>query len=463
MKTDKSRGFILPIILITGFLIVLMIVAVSSESLNSKNTSAHYHLAAEAQMTADAGLDSSLNQLNTGGTGAISEKTLLDDPSQNIKTTYQVDVTDVDPTHKTLAVTAKVYSPDTATTAKVIRKYQMDIEAVTSETFSSAVASGVGGLVINSNAKVTGGDVIVNGKITMSNNAQIGLSTNPVKVRVADETCPADHGSGYPRVCSTDDGDTITDPITMGRNAKIYADVIATNQTNGDNMSDTGLEVGRSFAPFSLPPFDRDGFKSTITTSMSSTDAESCPDGSVTWPAGVHITGGNVVTPNNCTVKVNGNVWIDGSLTLRNNARLVVQDAVGSTRPDIVVDGSGGVNISNNGTVTPNSSGTGVEIVTFWSADSSCSPDCTDLSGTELYNSQITPTITLSNNGAAPASILYAYWTEADISNNGSLGAVAGQTVELSQNAIINFTSSISGGSNEITSWVKRGYMRLYN
>jgi hypothetical protein len=100
--------------------------------------------------------------------------------------------------------------------------------------------------------------------------------------------------------------------------------------------------------------------------------------------------------------------------------------------------------------------------LTFWSA-ASCSPDCTSVTGSDLFTSQGTQTINLANNGAAPASVLYAYWSKVTVSNNGAIGAVAGQTVVLSNNAVINFSSSVPGSDNRITTWVKRGYMRVYN
>jgi hypothetical protein len=103
-----------------------------------------------------------------------------------------------------------------------------------------------------------------------------------------------------------------------------------------------------------------------------------------------------------------------------------------------------------------------MEILTFWAA-AACSPECTSLSGTELYNSQGTLTLDLSNTGSAPKAVLYAYWSKVRLSNNGSLGAVTGQTVELGNNAVINFSSSVPGSDNRLTTWVKRGYMRVYN
>ncbi|HET7827762.1 MAG TPA: hypothetical protein VFK97_02760, partial [Candidatus Saccharimonadales bacterium] len=206
------------------------------------------------------------------------------------------------------------------------------------------------------------------------------------------------------------------------------------------------------------------GFKNTVNASgqtMTAAQASTCSGGVVNWPANVKITG-NVSTPNNCTAKINGNVWITGSLTLGNNAKLAIQASVGSTTPDIVIDGSGGMVFGNNSAIVPNTSNTGPEILTFWSADSTCSPDCTTVTGTNLYNSQKTTTINLSNNGSAPRTTLYAYWSQVSISNNGALGAVAGQTVSLGQNAVITFTASVPGSNNLVTTWVKKDYVRVF-
>jgi Tfp pilus assembly protein PilX len=461
----QQRGFILPVLLITGVAIVLMITAIASESVTNHTIASHGNFALQAQLAADAGLDDAMNKMNTvsnwAGTGG--QTTLLDDASTNVKTTYEVAVTDgADSSHKTLTVTARAFSPRTVATPKVTRKYDMDIQAVTSGTGPTSVSSGVGGLILNANAKISGGDVVVNGKITISNNSQIGLSTNAVNVRVAHQSCPNPADSTYPQVCGAGNGE----PISMGTTAKIYGNVQAKNQTTGTNMFNPGLVTCTSTNcdPVTLPSFDRTAFKNAVNASgqtLTAAQASTCIGGIVNWPAGVKITG-NVSTPNNCTIKINGNVWITGSLTPGNNGKLAVQNGAGTTMPDIVIDGSGGLTLSNNATVVPNSSGTGIEFLTFWSAGA-CSPDCSSVTGTDLYTSQNTQTINLANNGAAPASILYAYWSKVTVSNNGAIGAVAGQTVSLSNNAVINFTSSVPGSDNRVTTWVKRGYMRVYN
>jgi len=460
----EEGGFILPLLLITGVAIVFIIAAIGSETLTNNRSAAHGNYATQAQLAADAGLDDGINKINTvtGWTGTGGYITLLDDSTHKIKTTYNVVVnngaTDLD---KTLVVTANVYSPNTATSPKLTRKYSVDIEAVTTGNGPSSVVTGVGGLVLDGNAKVTGGDVVVDGTITANNGSQIGLSTNPVNVRVADQACPSPANSTYPQVCGTGSAN----PITLNQNSLIYGNVQATNQTNGTNMFNPGLIAGSTFAPVPLTNFDRSAFKTTVNASgqvMTGTQASNCPNGgTVNWPANVKITG-DVSIANKCTIKINGNVWITGSVSIQNNANLAVQNGVGTTTPNIVVDGSSGFVIGNKGSITQNTSGTSVEILTFWSA-SSCSPDCTTLTGTDLYTSQNTLTLDLSNTGSAPGAVLYAYWSKVRLSNNGSLGAVTGQTVELGNNAVINFSSTIPGSDNRVTTWVKRGYMRVYN
>jgi Tfp pilus assembly protein PilX len=463
MKAEQT-GFILPLLLITGVAIVFIIGAISSETLTNNRVASHGNYVTQAQLAADAGLDDALHKINTvaGWTGTGGNTVLLNDSVHKIKTTYSVLVnngaTDI---NKTIVVTANVYSPDTSVVPKVTRKYSVDIEAVTTGNGASSVVTGVGGLELDGNAKITGGDVVVDGSIKASNGSQIGLSTNPVNVRVADQVCPNPANSTYPQVC----GIGAAQPISLNNNSLIYGNVQATNQTNGTNMFNPGLIAGSTFAPVPLTSFDRSAFKTTVNSSgqsMTGAAASNCPNGgSVTWPANVKITG-DVNIQNKCDIKINGNVWITGSVNIKNNANISIQNTVGSTTPYIVVDGSSGFVIGNKGSITQNSSGTSAEILTFWSAGA-CSPDCTTLTGTDLYTSQTTLTLDLSNTGSAPGAVLYAYWSKVRLSNNGSLGAVTGQTVELGNNAVINFSSSVPGSDNRITTWVKRGYMRVFN
>jgi hypothetical protein len=213
-----------------------------------------------------------------------------------------------------------------------------------------------------------------------------------------------------------------------------------------------------------MPAYDRDGQKAAVVTTITAASA-ACSSGTKTWAANTKITG-NVSIANGCVVTLNGNVWITGRLDVNNNATIKVADSLGATRPVVMVDGAtSGSNyaatINNNGILQPNATGTGLMLITYWSA-AACSPDCVDVTGTDLQSSQNVKTLDLSNNGVASNSILYARWTKVDISNNGAIGAVAGQTINMGNNAVINFTTSVPGSSNQTITWAKRGYMRVY-
>ena len=159
---------------------------------------------------------------------------------------------------------------------------------------------------------------------------------------------------------------------------------------------------------------------------------------------------------------LNGDVWVTGTISLGNNAKFVVANSLATTRPTLMIDGQYGIVFGNNNTVNINTSNTGAYIITYW-CGAACSPDSTTVTGPTLAASQSSLTIDLSNNSSAPGSILYARWSKIQISNNGSIGAVAGQTVTLGNNAVINFTASVPGSSNLTQTWVKRGYLRVYN
>lgn len=454
-----STGFILPVILVTTLMITLMILAVSSSAVLSYNLSTNEIYKVNAQFAADAALDKALVDLTIDNTytGTASEVELMN--TGTVRTTYEITVTDgAAPDRKVIRATGRTYAaPISKLRSK--RSYELDAQGITSGAGLTSVVSGVGGLVLNSNAKISGGDVIVNGTVNISNNAQIGLQTNPVNVRVAHTNCPQPPDSNYPRVCNSGENGQ---PITIGSTGKVYGEVRATNQTNGTNMFNPGLIANQTVPPTTLPDYDRTGQKNAVTTTLPPTDATiACGNNqTVTWPANLKITG-DVSLGNNCTVNLSGHVWITGNLMFGNNSKIIVSTALGTSRPTIMVDGSGGIDMNNNAIIQPNANGTGIYFITYW-ANAACSPDCSTLTGPALANSQTVRTIRLGNGSSAQNSILYSRWSKIVVSNNGAIGAVAGQTVELGENAVISFTSSIPGSTTAYTTWVKRGYMRVY-
>lgn len=446
---DNQRGSILLIFLITLPFLILLAMYYMKLSLTSFQVARFDQLHTEAQLAADAGADYAVEQININNnwTGTSGEVTLHSD--SQLKTTFTASVSSGTNT-KTIAVTGKTYWPASSTTPNRSVSIDVDLRPVTSGNFS--IVSGEGGLIMSNSSKVVGGNVFVNGQINMQNTAQIGLSTSPITLNVADQACPQPPDSTYPRVCNSGEG---SQPITLKNSAVIYGTVEATNQTSGSGMYSPGLVSGNP-APQALPTYNRTAQKSAVTTTWTPSQAVcSSNNGSITWPANLEITG-NVNLTNGCKVTLSGNVWVTGSLSLTQSSKLIVASSLGSTMPVLMVDGSSGATFNNNSQIVANSSNTGMEIITFWSA-ASCSPDCSSVTGTDLYNSRGVTTISLNNSGDAPNSIFYAYWSQVSVGQSGQIGALVGQTINLTNNGTITFGGQVGTSS---TTWVIKGYRR---
>jgi Tfp pilus assembly protein PilX len=465
MKISKRQnGFIVGTLLVIMLVVSVLIITVVSTTVSNFQSATKEQNRLNAQFAADSGLDVGIHELNQdeNWTGTSGEVDLFTSTSgKSIRTTYEIEVTNGSTSaRKIIRSIGRTYSPSTNTTPQTTRIFEVEAEAVTSGIGAASVVSGVGGLLLNNNAKITGGDVVVNGVVQINNNAQIGLSTNSVNVRVAHQVCPNPADATYPRVCNTGENGQ---PINIDTNGIVYANVQATNQTNGARMFNPGLISGSSFAPLPMPSFDRASLTSAVTTTISG-NVTNCPGNARTFgtnTSSVTKIVGNLDPPNNCRITINGSLWVTGRISTGNNVQFIVPAAQLSVKPNVMVDGSGGIVLGNNFKVTTNASGTGIYFITFYSR-ASCSPNCATVSGADLANSINDQTIDLSNNASANGSILYARWTKVRVQNNGNLGAISGMTVELSNNAVINFTTSVPGSDNLVTTWVKRGYLRVF-
>lgn len=453
---QSDQGFILLTVLTTT-LFVMTIGVVSLQLISSNlRTAKNEQYLINAQFAADAGIDDAIRQLNNNfaWTGSATEQTLYS--GSDYRATYQTWVTPgSDDLQKFITVTAKTYSPAASTTPRYTRNYTVEMRGVTSGNYS--VVTGVGGLVMTNSSKIVGGSVYVNGSITMSNSAQIGLTTNPVNVRVAHATCPVPADATYPRVCGSSENGQ---PISLTNSAQIYGEVQATNQTNGSGMSMPGLVAG-SPPETALPSHDRMAQINAVSSTY--TGNFSCSSGSYTWPANYRITG-NVSISNSCEVTVSGNVWIQGRLTMSNSqSKMIVANSLGTTQPVIMIDGANGASLTNSSTLQSNNQNTGFRIITYWST-AACSTSTTspcEVTGTSLYDSRDDTTISLSNSSSGPNTEFYARWTQIDVGNSGNIGALVGQTVRLTNSGAITFGTSVSGVGG-IEAYVVKSYKRTF-
>jgi hypothetical protein len=452
----QSGSALISIIVVLPFLILItsiyMQLAVSSLTVARKDQSQTF-----SQFTTDAGIDLALQYVNQdpAWTGTGGEVVLQNE--NNVRTTYDVTVVQNNPNSRTLTSVGRTYRPATSTTPATSRTIQVDLRPIASGTYS--IVTGVGGLFMSNSAKIVGGDVLVNGEIEMSNTAQIGLTTNPVKVEVAHQNCPVPATTAYPRLCNSSESGQ---PISISNPARIYGTVRANNQTDGSRMSNPGLVSGTVTAG-ALPTHDRTAQKSAVNLTNPAQNpsgaSSSCSGNNTTrtWNANIRIVG-DVSISGSCKVTIMGNVWITGKLSMSNSAQLIVSNTLGTIMPDLMVDGVS-AQLSNSAMIVSNSSSTGVRLITYWSR-ASCSPDCADVTGPSLYNSRNDETISLSNSSSATESILYSKWTRVSLNNTGGVGALIGQTVNLSNSATVTFGSSVSTGGTKF--WVIDGYRRSF-
>ncbi len=450
-KLHQTGSALISIIIVLPFLILTTTLFINL-AVNTLVVARKDQSQTHAQMASDAGIDYALQILNQDTTWTSTGGEITLQNQDNVRTTYSVSLEENSTTSRTLTSIGRTYHPASSPTPAATKIIKADLRPVTSAGYS--VVTGVGGLFMTNSAKIVGGDVLVNGEIDMRNTTQIGLSNKPVRVEVAHQNCPQPADANYPRLCSSSENGQ---PIYIENTSHIYGDVKANNQTDGSNMSNTGLIGSSGVAAQALPTHDRPAQKTAVSQTITGSTA-SCNTvgGTVNWPANVKIEG-DVLIGKDCKVTVNGNVWITGKLQLINSAQLIVSGSLGSTMPDIMVDGASAT-LTNSSRLVSNATGTGMRLLTYWSR-AACSPDCTNVTGIDLYNSRSDVTISVANTASAPQSTFYARWTQVNINNSGGIGALIGQTVKLSNSATITFGSVAGVGA---TFWVLDGYRRSF-
>jgi hypothetical protein len=446
----EQGGYVLLLTLVTSTALFIALTGILSLSTSNYSTSKRTLSDLSSQYVAEAGADKAVFEINQDndytGTNTVcpisgsgsNPVTLFNDAVKG-KGTYETCITNGTITNeKIVYVVAKVYVPATATNPISTRKLKVVLEGTQQAGY--AVNIGPGGLVMNNSATITTGPVYVGGYLTMNNSARIGSAATPISVEVANARCPAGGGATYPQICGSG---VQPNPITLNNTARIYGNVSANGQINSSGMSNGGLVASTGVTAPSLPDYDRASHTAAVTSTMTASNASCNGSQSKTWPANVHITG-NVSLSNSCTITVNGDAWIDGNLTLSNSSILRVGSGLG-TSPRIMVDGSSGISLNNSSVISTNSSSIGFYFLTFRSS-ASCSPNCTSVTGVDLYNSQQLTTININNQGLAAGSTFYARWTGLSLSNGGTIGSILAQRIQLNNSGNITFGTSVAGG-----------------
>ena len=415
-----------------------------------------------AELVAEAGIEQSVYQLNSNNsfTGYTSAQQFFDNTSQG-RGTFTTAITDNNNgKSKTIISTANIYQSDSFSTPYVTRKIRVTVVGTASTGYS--VFGGPGGLILSGSSNITNSNVYVAGTIILSGTSKIGTYSNPIILNVANDACPTgpNPGSNYPQVCTT------TQPISMSQNTNIYGTVCATGQTStGPNNNiqggngGSGLLVG-CIAPVRSPPsYNRQAQINAVTTTASGSSnnyvCNSYPFNRA-WPANLELTG-DVHIGHSCNLTINGNTYITGNLTIDGSSQITVANSLVKSRPVIIVDGT--ITVGGSAVMIANSSGTGIEFISFEST-AACNPNCTSVTGTDLYNSQNLNTISVNGSVNLPGMIFDAYWSEITLSGSGRLGAVTGQTVNLNGTGTLIFGTTLSSGTQ---TWTVTSYQPDYS
>lgn len=447
---SSEKGMILPTLLILFFILIMLGLSLATQSIVHLNQTSRNVAVSNSLYAAETGAEMSLHELNEDNSFAgFSETEFYDNPSQG-RATYETEVTEGSISNeKIITSTGRLYEKTADTEPIVTRQVRLVVVGTTSDSY--VVQTGPGGLIMTNTATIANGEVYINGYLDMSNTAHIGTESTPGIVNVAHVHCPEPPDSTFASQCGEDDGQ----PINMQGKAHIYGEVYATNQTDGSQMSDPGLINGSTAPETSLPGYDRQAHKDGATNTISS-DWECKGSEEPIWEDGLKIEG-NVTVRGKCEVTLEGDVWITGNMKMRNSSSLVVTDGL-TEKPTIMIDGDEGFQIYNSAAIITNQDGIGTQFITFY-ALSSCSPDCTDLSGSDLYDSQSYTTIKIRNSSLAAGSNFYARWSRVDVDNSGSIGSVLGQSVKLSNTGTISLGENLSSGDKI---WTIKNYQQIF-
>jgi len=456
-RLDNNGGWLLiSALVMIIFLTALGLVISQYVSIEYQDTAMEEYIQ-NAQLTAEAGIEQTVNELNDNSSfsGFSSPQQFFDNSVEGVGYFTTSISNNSDNNSKTIISTSTVYQ----TTAQNTTPISQSIKVTVAQTQSSgySVLTGPGGLILGGSANIENSSVYVGGYLQLNGSSQIGSYNNPLTVDVGNDDCPTgtDPGPTYPTVC-----DNGTQPITLAYSSDIYGSVCATGQTStGPNNNIQGGSTGQGLkadctAPVAQPPtYNRPAQIDAVTTTASSTDSQYKCSGisSIIWPSNLELTG-NVTIGNSCKLTIEGNVYITGSLTIGGAATLTVANTVGSTQPVIMTNGV--IDVGGSATMSTNSDKTGIDFISFDSADpctTSTTDYCSTLTGDELQQSQSIQTISVAGAVKVPGMVFDAYWGKVTIGGSGNVGAATGQTVDLNGAGSVVFGTQLNSTSGTWT------------
>lgn len=457
----NQKGVILITALLVGLLLTFVGLSLSNLVIAQYSRTNRNVFVSNALMTAEAGAEQTLFEINSDSSfSGFAEETEFYNNEEQGRATYQTTVENgTGPNERVITSTGRTYRSN-GTEPVSTRSVRVTIVATASPGYS--VQTGPGGLILSGSASITSAEIYVNGFIDLRGAAKIGTASNPVSVHVGNYNCPSGNNPGptYPELCSSGD------PIRFETSTKIYGPVCATGQIK-DRVASwqtdpviPGLIPGCIAPAVSMPAYDRAAHISRMTPASgypANNINYNCtqwqnPVGNVrTLPPNIRLNG-NANWGSSCDLTITGDVYITGDLDIGGSTTIRIADSLGTTRPVIVVDGN--INVGGSASLIPNSSGTTAHFISFKSS-ASCSPACTDVTGTDLKTSQGVRTVNVQGAGNFPGTIFHSYWGTVKLGGSGNMGSAIGQTVDLSGAGTIVFGTALATGDSQ---WTVRSY-----
>ncbi|HVE81136.1 MAG TPA: hypothetical protein VNA68_03320 [Candidatus Dormibacteraeota bacterium] len=479
----QQKGIIIVGAFIITFFFIVSSLAIAEFSVSHYSSARRTLIATSALQAAEAGADNFMYNINKdhnykGTNNALPITTDSCDPSFTVtpitiadnttqgKVTYESCVKNGSiANEKVVLATGKVYYPQTAAQPIVTRKVKLVLGAVIGNPY--AVQTGAGGLTMSNTAVVGSGEVYLNGRLKMSNTAQIGTAATPATVHVANNACPRPANALYPLACLANQDGYIgatnqNDAICMTNRAKIWGNVHVNLQgTNCDIDASGTVSAGAATVPLpadnrpTLTPINYPVIKERV-------DNGDCPVGSpvTIWADHTHFKG-DVEISHNCVVIVKGDIWIDGDLEMTQSAVLTVDPTLTDPNnpPTIAIDGAGGFKPQNQASMNANITGVGFRVITYHANGAACTPNCINLTGPGLATAQGFETITFRNGFTGVNSRFYARWSQVGVENATNVGSLIGQSVVLRNPGTVTFGFTVGG---TISAWDVRHYEQVF-
>lgn len=465
---NNQQGMILVSVILVVSAMLIIGISLAGFTMSQYTLANRKISSTNANAVAEAGIEQSVQALNQDDNfPGYSETQIFFNNQTQGRGTFTTTIEDAaDSNTKIITSTGNVYRYNQNSNPKATRKVRVTVVGTTAEGY--AVHTGPGGLILGGAANITNSDVFVGGTITMTGAARIGTYSQPLEVNVAHQSCPTGSNPGptYPRVCNSGENGQ---PISLQWSTFIFGSVCATNQTStGPNQfieniqpgsTGQGLISGCTAPPASPPTYSRAAHIANMTTTGSgNSNSYVCNSWPFDrdWPANLRLNG-NVNVGGICDVTIHGDVYITGNLDFGGVARIRVADSVGTDRPVIVVDGD--IDVGGAAHIIANDSGTGAHFISF-KTNAACNPNCTELTGNELKNSQNLKTVDIGGAANLPGMIFQSYWGEIELGGIGHLGAAAGQTIDMSGAGTITFGTELSSGER---SWTITSYQQDFD